>query len=187
MNRLAALTLAMGAALLVGCANSGTGVAPPKTVSNVDLERYQGTWYEVARLPMYFQRDCVASEAHYALQEDGSVAVTNRCRTASGKWQQANGRAEAQVEGKTDKLWVTFDNWVSDLLPGVTKGDYWVLDLDDDYQHALVGNPNHKYLWLLARTPEISAEVRDEMLATARAQGYDTRELIWREGAEPAE
>ncbi|TWE07820.1 apolipoprotein D and lipocalin family protein [Pseudomonas sp. AG1028] len=179
--------IALGALLLTGCANSGTGMAPPKTVDSVDLERYQGTWYEIARLPMFFQRNCVESEAHYQLQDDGSVAVTNRCREADGQWNQVEGRAVPQVEGKTDKLWVTFDNWFSRLLPGVTKGEYWVLDLDDDYQTALVGHPNHKYLWLLSRTPTISNEVRDELLSVARAQGYDTSELIWRDGAKPAQ
>lgn len=186
MNKLAMGCLALGAVLLVGCANSGTGVAPPKTVESVDLERYQGTWYEVARLPMFFQRNCVESEARYGLQDDGSVSVTNRCRNADGEWQQVEGRAVPQVEGKTDKLWVTFDNWFSRLLPSVSKGEYWVLDLDDGYQTALVGHPNRKYLWLLSRTPQISNEVRDELLSVARAQGYDTDELIWREGAKPA-
>ena len=85
--------MALGALLLTGCANSGTGMAPPKTVDSVDLERYQGTWYEIARLPMFFQRNCVESEAHYRLQDDGSVAVTNRCREADGQWNQVEGRA----------------------------------------------------------------------------------------------
>lgn len=186
MNKYAVAALALGAVVLAGCANSGTGEAPPKTVDAVDLERYQGTWYEVARLPMFFQRNCVESEARYGLQDDGSVSVVNRCRNADGEWQQVEGRAVPQVEGKTDKLWVTFDNWFSRLLPSVTKGEYWVLDLDEDYQTALVGHPNRKYLWLLSRTPKISNEVRDELLSVARAQGYDTDELIWREGAKPA-
>ncbi|TBV02302.1 hypothetical protein DNK34_19520, partial [Pseudomonas dryadis] len=175
--------LALAAVVLAGCANSGTGVVPPQTVKTVDLQRYQGTWYEVARLPMFFQRNCAQSEAHYALQEDGSMAVSNRCLTREGDWTQVQGRAVPQVEGQTDKLWVTFDNGFSRLLPGVSKGEYWVLELDDDYQVALVGHPNRKYLWLLSRTPQIADEVRDELLTVARRQGYDTDELIWREGA----
>ncbi|MGP0171851.1 lipocalin family protein [Pseudomonas sp. NCHU5208] len=165
---------------LVGCANSGTGpaaVEPPETVQ-VDLQRYQGTWYELARLPMFFQRNCVQSEAHYDLREDGRIDVTNRCRDADGEWIEAKGTAEPQVPGRTDKLWVRFDNWVSKILP--IKGDYWVLYHDDDYRVALVGHPERKYLWLLSRTPEVDQATRDKLLSVAREQGYDTSELIWR-------
>lgn len=171
------------AALAVGCAahkaNSGKGLEPD-TVANVDLKRYQGTWYEVARLPMFFQRNCVQSEAHYGLQADGNVSVLNRCRNAAGEWDEATGTASPQVPGKTDKLWVEFDNWFSRLLPGVAKGDYWVLYLGDGYKTALVGSPNRKFLWLLSRTPTVSEPVREELLAKAQQQGYDTTRLIWR-------
>lgn len=166
--------------LLAGCANSGTGVVPPETVEQVDLQRYQGTWYEQARLPMFFQRKCVQSEALYTLQEGGTLGVTNRCRTATGEMQQVQGQAVAQVPGETNKLWVRFDNWASRLLPGLTKGQYWVLYLDDDYQSALVGHPNRKYLWLLSRDQQLSAQSRATLLDEARKRGYDTRELIWR-------
>lgn len=165
---------------LVGCAGSGEPDDLPQTAGQVDLQRYQGTWYELARLPMFFQRHCVASEAYYRLQDDGRVAVTNRCRTEDGEWQEANGEAELQQAGKTDKLWVRFDNWFSNLFPGLSKGDYWVLYLEEDYSVALVGHPNREYLWLLSRTPQVSAEVRERLLAEANARGYDTSELIWR-------
>jgi apolipoprotein D and lipocalin family protein len=168
------------AVALVGCANSGTGVVPPKTVAQVDLQRYQGTWYEQARLPMFFQRNCAQSEALYELQEGGTLGVTNRCRTLDGDMQQVQGQAVAQVSGETNKLWVSFDNWASRLLPGLTKGEYWVLYLDDDYQTALVGHPNREYLWLLTRDQELSPQNRTTLLEEARSRGYDTRELIWR-------
>ncbi|MNP62000.1 Outer membrane lipoprotein Blc precursor [compost metagenome] len=84
------------------------------------------------------------------------------------------------MPGKTDKLWVNFDNWFTRLLPGVVKGDYWVLYVSDDYQTAIVGNPNRRYLWLLSRKPEVNAETREELLSRARQQGYDTTRLIWR-------
>ena len=175
------LLVCLGAALLLGgCANSSNDSLAPNTVSSVDLKRYQGTWYELARLPMFFQRNCAQSEAHYSLKPDGNVAVLNRCRTAEGKWEEAKGTATPQVEGKTDKLWVEFDNWVSTLLPGVTKGDYWVLYLGDNYSTALVGNPDRKYLWLLSRKPHVDQQTRDELLSKAQQQGYDTTRLIWR-------
>jgi apolipoprotein D and lipocalin family protein len=168
------------AALVAGCAHSSKADLDPTTVDNVDLKRYQGTWYELARLPMFFQRNCAQSEAHYQLKADGNVAVLNRCRTAEGKWEEANGTASPQVPGKTDKLWVEFDNWFSRLLPGVAKGDYWVLYIGDGYKTALVGNPDRKYLWLLSRTPTVSEHTREELLAKAQQQGYDTTRLIWR-------
>ncbi|MFP6850551.1 MAG: lipocalin family protein [Pseudomonas sp.] len=175
------LVIALAAvAVLAGCANSGTGVVPPQTVDKVDLQRYQGTWYEQARLPMFFQRNCAQSEAHYELQAGGTLGVINRCRTLDGEQQEVKGEAMAQVPGETNKLWVRFDNWVSTLLPGLTKGEYWVLYLDDDYQSALVGHPNRKYLWLLTRDQDLSPQTRETLLAEARKRGYDTSELIWR-------
>ncbi|PWB32095.1 lipocalin [Pseudomonas sp. SDI] len=181
MNALRVLLGVCAGLLLSACATSGSSnPMDPKTAGNVDLRRYQGTWYELARLPMFFQRDCAQSEAHYTLQADGNVGVLNRCRTLQGEWQEATGTATAQVPGKTDKLWVEFDNWFSTLLPGVAKGDYWVLYVDSEYQTALVGNPNRKYLWILSRTPTIPALARESLLAKARQQGYDTSRLIWR-------
>lgn len=166
--------------LLTGCANSSSELIEPKTVDTVDLKRYQGTWYELARMPMFFQRDCAQSEARYILKDNGKVGVTNRCRTIEGKWEEVTGTAAPQVPDKTDKLWVEFDTWFSRLLPGVAKGDYWVLYVGDDYKTALVGNPNRKYLWLLSRTTRVSDATREELLAKARQQGYDTTKLIWR-------
>ncbi|MES2817746.1 MAG: lipocalin family protein [Pseudomonadota bacterium] len=173
------IPFALSAALLLGgCASNGP---PPETVGQVDLQRYQGTWYEQARLPMFFQRKCVQSEALYQLQEPSSIAVTNRCRTADGEWIEAKGQAVPQVPGQTDKLWVRFDNWFSRLFPGLTKGEYWVLYLDDDYRSALVGHPNRDYLWLLTREAQASEALREPLLKVAREQGYDTSELIWRQ------
>lgn len=180
MRLLAAL---FGAVLLAGCASSNA-VDAPQTAGAVDLERYQGIWYEQARLPMFFQRDCVRSEARYRLQDDGNVEVVNRCETKSGGWKEARGEAEPQQPGSTDKLWVRFDNWFSNLFPGLTKGHYWVFYLDDNYNVALVGSPDRDYLWLLSRDQEIDSATRDRLLDQAHKRGFDTDELIWRgEGA----
>ena len=129
---------------------------------------------------MYFQRNCAQSEAHYTLNPDGKVQVLNRCLTADWQWEEAKGTAYPQVPGKTDKLWVEFDTWFSRLLPGVAKGEYWVLYVSDDYKTAIVGDPSRKYLWLLSRTPTVNGVVREELLSKARQQGYDTTRLIWR-------
>lgn len=167
------------ALLLAGCASSNA-VDAPRTVGDVDLQRYQGTWYEQARLPMFFQRDCVRSEARYRLQDEGRVEVVNRCETASGEWKEARGEAVPQQPGRTDKLWVRFDNWFSTLFPGLSKGHYWVLYLDDDYSVALVGSPDRDYLWLLSREERIDSATRERLLDEAHRRGYDTDELIWR-------
>lgn len=174
-----ALILLFSAVLLAGCASSEPENAP-ETVGQVDLQRYEGTWYEQARLPMFFQRNCVRSEAHYDLKQDGSVAVTNRCETKDGGWEQATGEAVPQEPGRTDRLWVHFDNWFSNLFPSLTKGHYWILYLDEDYSVALVGSPDRDYLWLLSRDEQLEADKRDKLLDIARERGFDTGELIWR-------
>lgn len=163
---------------LAGCA--GSRQEPPPTTMQVDLQKYQGTWYEQARLPMFFQRNCQQSEAHYGLRDDGRIDVTNRCRVQDGDWKEVRGIAESQQPGKTDKLWVQFDNWFSRIAPGITKGEYWVLYHDPAYQFALVGHPNREYLWVLSRTSEINGVNREQLLKIAQQQGYDTNKLIWR-------
>ncbi|MBF8747013.1 lipocalin [Pseudomonas putida] len=176
-----ALLLSCISLALVGCAGSADEARNPPTTQQVDLQRYQGTWYELARLPMFFQRNCVKSQAHYALREDGRIDVTNVCQEKDGQTNAAHGTAEPQQAGKTDKLWVRFDNWFSRLAPNLTKGQYWVLYHDADYRVALVGHPNREYLWLLSRTETVSDQTRERLLSIAREQGYDTSKLIWRQ------
>lgn len=176
MRALLASVLSLG--LLSGC--SSTEKAPPQTVGALDLQRYQGQWYEQARLPLFFQRKCITSQADYQLNVDGTVQVLNSCQTADGSLLEA--RAEARlVDGYPDRLKVRFDNFFSRLFPGLTEGDYWVLYVDPDYQVAVVGHPEHKYLWLLTRDQALTAERREVFLALAKARGYDNLdELIWR-------
>ncbi|WP_296265298.1 lipocalin family protein [Pseudomonas sp. UBA6562] len=180
MKTRALLTLGCIALALVACSNNAKRSSPPPSTMQVDLERYQGTWYELARLPMFFQRKCVQSEAHYGLRDDGRIDVLNRCREKNGEVNEVQGIAEPQVAGRTDKLWVRFDNWFSRLAPGLTKGHYWVIYHDPEYKVAVVGHPDRDYLWLLSRTPEVSQATRDELLKVAREQGFDTSALIWR-------
>jgi len=178
MKRL--LIILFAGLVLAGCATSGPDPLAPKTANSVNLKRYQGTWYELARLPMYFQRDCAQSEAHYTLKPDGNVAVLNRCLTAQWQWEEVKGTAYPEVPGKNDKLRVEFDTWFSRLIPGTAKGEYWVLYVSDDYKTAIVGSPSRRYMWILSRTPTVSADTREDLLSRARQQGYDTTRLIWR-------
>lgn len=166
--------------LLGGCAGSLNDPLAPKTAGQVDLKRYQGKWYELARLPMRYQAGCEQSEAHYNLRPDGSFGLLNRCRTLGDEWLRAEGRAYIEAPGHTDRLWVEFDNWFTRLVPGVARGEYWILYVDERYRTAVVGSPDRKYLWILSRTPSLPAWEREHLLAKARQQGYDTSRLIWR-------
>ncbi|WP_125076119.1 lipocalin family protein [Pseudoxanthomonas sp. SGT-18] len=150
----------------------------PVTVAAVDLQRYLGTWYEIARLPMRHEpADYTDITATYSLNPGGSVRVLNRARDGEGEPQESEGEATV-VEGSGNaKLEVSF---MPDGLKWIpfTKGDYWILRLDPDYRTALVGSPDHKYLWLLAREPVLPAPVQQDFLDTARAQGYELQDLI---------
>jgi apolipoprotein D and lipocalin family protein len=144
---------------------------PNDAVPAVDLQRYAGHWYEIAHLPMYFQRKCVAdTTAEYTPQTDGMMAVRNRCRTEDGSFQQVDGEAR-RVGESTSKLEVRFaPGWMS-WLPMVW-GDYWVIALDEDYQWAMVGSPKADYLWILSRSDQLDAGVRNRLIEQARRMGY---------------
>ena len=152
---------------------------PLKTVADLKLPRYLGTWYEIARLPMRHEPEgCTDVSAHYTLLDNGNVGVTNRCRM-DGEIEEATGEACA-VDNDSARLEVSFLPKGLRWLP-FAKGDYWVIYHDEDYRVALVGHPEHKYLWLLSRTPEVDQETRDKLLDIAREQGYVTSDLIWRQ------
>ena len=149
----------------------------PTAVDNVDLEQYAGTWYEIGRLPMYFQRKCASDvTATYSEKADGSgIDVLNQCRKEDGTMMNANGLAKA-VDSSGSKLKVTFlPSWIRWLPVG--RADYWVLARDADYRTALVGTPDKKYLWLLGRSPNISQQTYGKYRQIAQQQGYDLREF----------
>jgi len=166
--------------LSLACLLAGNAMANERLdlVDSLDLERYQGRWYEIARLPNRFQDQCDGDvTAIYALRDDGRVTVTNRCRRADGGWSEAEGIARRDAsDGRKAALEVRFaPRWLS-LLPFVW-GDYRVMALDDNYQHALVGSDDRKYLWILARQSELPEGVLDHLMAEARRQGFDTDRL----------
>ena len=147
-------------------------------VEALDLERYQGVWYEIARLPNEFQDQCVGDvTAEYTLLESGKVEVINRCRLEDGSIDQAIGLARRPDPNRPAALEVRFaPRWLS-LLPFVW-GDYQVFALDDDYQWALVGDPSREYLWMLARTPRIDSALYQDLIEQAAAQGFDTQAIV---------
>lgn len=151
--------------------------AEPKAVDAIDVQKYAGRWYEVARLPMYFQRNCVSDvQAKYSLNADKTIRVKNQCMNKEGELDVSEGVAYPQNDGNS-QLKVSFLPKGLRWVP-FSKGDYWVLRVDEDYQVALVGGPSHRYLWLLSRTPDMDEAVIEDYLNTAKAQGYDLSKLI---------
>ena len=146
------------------------------TVSRVEIARYMGTWYEIARLPMRHEpEDATDISASYRLQEDGSVQVRNRMRHR-GEVEESVGRATA-VDDSASRLEVSFLPEGLRWIP-FTRGDYWIIALDPAYTVALVGSPDRRYLWLLCRDTSMDALTREHYLAIAGRQGFDLGPLI---------
>lgn len=142
-----------------------------EVVPHVDLNRYAGRWYEIARLPNRFEKKCADSvTATYSLRTDGKVEVVNRCRKSSGDYTTATGKAKVVDKTTNAKLKVTF------FWP--FYGDYWILDLGDNYEYAVVGAPNRKYLWILSRSRQMDESLYQTLLANAAAQGFKTEQMI---------
>jgi apolipoprotein D and lipocalin family protein len=157
-----------------GCATTTTErlrLPPLATVAHVDLQRYLGTWYEIASFPQRFQRGCVASTATYAMRDDGQIDVLNRCRKDSldGPVREARGRARVVDRASGAKLEVSFFRpfW----------GDYWIVDLGSDYEYAVIGHPSRDYLWILSRSTTLSGDLYDAIVRRLDAQGYETARL----------
>ena len=149
------------------------------TVEAVDLERYQGKWYEIARYPNRFQKKCVANTtATYKIKKPGVVQVINECLKKNGKINRAKGKAKVVDKETNAKLKVRFaPSWLS-FLPMVW-GDYWIIDLEkENYSYAVIGDPGRKYLWILSRTPQLDDETYSKILETIESKGFDTERLI---------
>ena len=149
------------------------------TVERVDLERYQGKWFEIARYPNRFQKKCVGeTTATYTIKKKGIVEVVNECLTKKGKTDRAVGKAKVVNDETNAQLKVRFaPRWIG-WLPFVW-GDYWIIDLEkENYSYAVVGDPSRKYLWILSRTPEIDKDVYDEILNRINSKGFDSSKLI---------
>ncbi len=147
---------------------AGAGVKLPMlmTVEQVDLNRYLGQWYEIARYPNGFQKNCLESSAYYSLRDDGDIEVVNRCKdTRDGTLRQAKGHAWVVDSSSNAKLKVSF------FWP--FRGDYWIIELGREYEYAVVGTPNRKYFWILSRTRSMDDSLYQAILERARQQGFD--------------
>ena len=163
------VVILFGTLLLAGCTAAPQGILP---VDNFDLDRYLGTWYEIARLDHRFERGLSQVSATYSKRSDGGVDVINRgFNSQANKWKEAKGRAYFIGEPDVARLKVTF------FWP--FYGGYNVIELDqENYNYALICGPNKKYLWLLARTKKLDAGIKGSLIAKAKALGFNTSELI---------
>jgi apolipoprotein D and lipocalin family protein len=154
-----------------------TSEVPVKTIAALDVPRYLGTWYEIAKFPNWFQRKCVSNtKAVYSIKPDGNLRVLNSCKPAEGDTAEAEGTARQIGAKDSPKLEVRFaPAWLS-FLPMVW-GNYWVIDLDSQYQLAAVSDPRREYLWILSRTPQIDPKAYEDLLGRLQAQQFDVRKL----------
>jgi apolipoprotein D and lipocalin family protein len=151
----------------------------PEVVPSIDLTRYQGKWYEIARFPNRFEKSCASDvTATYALAADGHINVVNECRKPSGERKQAEGKARrASKDGPPSKLEVRFAPAFLSFLP-VVWGEYWVIDLAPDYSYSVVGDSDRDYLWILSRTPIMDEPKYQQAVKAAAAQGFDVNRLV---------
>ena len=160
-----------------GVALTGAGAAAQAlpVVPALDLDRYAGTWHEIARYPNWFERNCAREvTATYTLNGDGTIGVVNACRKDDGSTMSAEGLARvvapAQLQVRFAPAWLGF-------LPFVW-GDYWVIDLAPDYSYSVVGDPSRRYLWILARAPAMDESAYRQITQRLPALGYDPAKLI---------
>jgi len=160
--------LAISAAGITGCASG----PPLAVVPEVDLGRYMGLWYEIARYPVSFQKGCVAVTAEYSLNRDGTVKVRNACRkgTLDGPPKSIDGTARVPDPAVPAKLKVRFF-WFF-------EGDYWIIDLGKNYQYAAVGTPRRSMLWVLSREPQMDERLYQEIVSRLAAKGFDPGRLV---------
>lgn len=146
---------------------------PLPVVDSVDLDKYMGLWYEIARLPMRYEKDCIGPKAFYSLNDDGTVKVVNSCRKDSlnGEEEVVEGKAFVADSSSRARLKVQFQ-WPF-------KGDYYILDVGKEYDYALVGDPSRKHLWLLSRKPAIDDKIKEHLLMYAGELGFNTEKLIY--------
>ncbi len=155
----------------LSCTKTNSQMIDKTTVKELDLNRYLGTWYEIARFPHSFEKNLVGVTATYSLRDDGKIKVLNQGykNTLDGELSVAEGKAKIPDKSQPGKLKVSFF-WIF-------YGDYNVLELDENYQHVMIGSSTPKYFWILSRTPQMDAATYEMLLEKARKRGYNLANL----------
>lgn len=157
--------------------SSAAAMAKIQTVESVDLVRYVGKWYEIASIPQTFAKQCVSdTTAEYTALKDGKIKVVNSCATEKGDRSVAEGRAKVVDTNSNAKLKVTFVKLFDYIF--TFGGDYWIVDLEQNYNYAVVGHPTLKYGWILSRQPSLSAQDLEAIESRLTAMGYDTCKFL---------
>ena len=172
------LAAVAGACSHIPFASTSSEALPPlNTIAALDVQRYMGTWYEVAKYPNKFQKKCLAeTRADYSLQPEGTIKVTNRCKKADGGVDEAIGEARQIGMATSPKLQVRFAPvWLA-RIP-LVWGNYWVIDLDPGYQLVAVSEPKREFLWVLSRAPTVNPEAYNALLARLKTQGFELERL----------
>ncbi len=156
------------AALVVACGSN----APLDVAPNVNLSRIQGKWYEIARLPRATQTDCHGTTAFYTQGSDGTFSLVNQCNMGSAAGPLRTVAMTATVPDPSSPAKLALDI-------GGYSGDYWILEVGDDYEYAVIGHPSRAYLWILSRTPTLDPTVVQGVLDRARARNFDTAQLLY--------
>ncbi len=171
IRRAAAATMVLGVSLLM----TGCPTNPPETVPLVDLQRYAGKWFEIAKYPVFFEKGLTGVTAEYTPLNNGTVQVINRGFQGSldGNATSIQGTATISDATTNAKLKVRFNTFPANLFPA----DYWIIDLDSDYQYAVVSNPRRNVLWILNRTPQMDAGIYSDILASLSGKGFDVARL----------
>lgn len=158
-------------ALTGGCKTSNSHEMDKTTVKELDIQKYLGTWYEIARFDHRFERGLQGVTATYSFRDDGKIKVVNKGYKNSLNGELSVAEGKAKLTDEPGKLKVSFF-WIF-------YADYYVLELEENYQWALVGSKSDKYLWILSRTPQLDESTKELILTKAQERGYDTSELIW--------
>ena len=155
---------------------NGQPLPEPTTVNYVDLNRYTGVWYEIAKIPNRFQKQCARNTtATYSLNEDGTIKVINRCIQEEGSEDKVAGKARIVDKKSKAKLEVSF---VSIFGFHLFWGDYWIIGLDENYQFAIVGSPSRNYGWILCRNKSMPVEMFEEAKQILIKQGYNPDDFV---------
>lgn len=169
--------LLLGAFVLSFGGISSANAGAVETVDKVDLVRYVGKWYEVASIPQSFAKQCVGeTTAEYTALNDGKIKVVNSCATEKGDRSVAVGRAKVVDKDTNAKLKVTFVKIIDWVF--AFGGDYWVVDLEQNYNYAVVGHPTRKYGWILSRQPSLAVQDLEAISERLKSMGYDTCQFL---------